>query len=306
MKSEVKTVNELISVVISTYKRDKELERAIKSIINQSYKNIEIIVVDDNGLNSEYQKKVESIVSGYSLYDIKYIVNERNIGGALTRNKGINVAKGNYIAFLDDDDEYYKDKIEEQIKLFKENYKLALVYCYTESYNEHNKKIREYKYDYSGNCLIDAMYDCIAATSQWMCKKEALIKVGSFSDVPSKQDSTVIIKLLNAGYEIDRVPKVLVRYNEHSKMRISSGGINNIKGEISLRNLCRSLYVDINSSDILRIEGSFSYRLSKLYIKNNFYEKLKIEMNTLRYINKGRWVKIIILKNIKMIQEFIN
>ncbi len=297
-------MNELVSVIISTYKRDNELERAINSVINQTYKNIEIIVVDDNGYNSEYQKRVQKIIDKFSNYSINYIVNKNNVGGALSRNNGIYEAKGRYIAFLDDDDEYYTEKVEEQLNLLESNNRLALVYCYTESFDENNKKIKEYKNDYSGNCLAQAMYDCIAATSQWMCRKDSLLKVGCFSDVPSKQDSTVIIKLLNAGFEIGRVPKILVRYNEHCKSRISSGGINNIKGELALRNLCRSLYNEITSTDILGIESSFSYRLSKLYMKNRIYDTLYEELKTVRYIDKIKWIKLIILGNIYKIKYF--
>ncbi len=74
-------MDELISVIISTYKREEELDRAIRSVLNQTYKNIEIIVVDDNGKNSIWQKKVESIINKYSYNnkEFKYIVNEKNI-----------------------------------------------------------------------------------------------------------------------------------------------------------------------------------------------------------------------------------
>ena len=161
----------LISVVISTYKREKELIRAIDSVLAQSYKNIEIIVVDDNGKNNEFQIKTEKIMRNYSQHrNIKYIPNEKNLGGALARNVGIENCNGEYIAFLDDDDQYYENKLKKQIQLFNldKSGDLALVYCYTESYDENNKKLREYNYDFVGNCLVEAMTDCIAATSQWL------------------------------------------------------------------------------------------------------------------------------------------
>lgn len=288
-------MNELISVVISTYKREKELERAIKSVLEQTYKNIEIIVVDDNGLNSEFQIKVNNILNKYKNYkNIKYIINEKNMGGSLSRNIGIENSKGTYIAFLDDDDEYYPLKLEKQFNLFKKsnNKKLALVYCYTDSYDENNVKLYEYKYNYVGNCLVDAMCGCIAATSQWLCKKEYLLDVERFTDVPSKQDSTVILKLLDKGYEVDRVKEVLVKYNEHSNERISSGGPKNIKGEELLRILCRSLYYKINSNEVLKVEEAFSYRLSKLYLKNKCKNEFIAEMKTLKLLNKKNWIKI--------------
>ncbi|MBW9145259.1 glycosyltransferase family 2 protein [Clostridium sp. CM027] len=302
-------MEELISVVIATYKREKELERSIKCVLNQTYKNIEIIVVDDNGLNSLWQLQVQKLMEKYKNHNnIKYIINESNMGGSLTRNVAIENAKGAYIAFLDDDDEYYPTKLEKQINLFKEsnNPKLALVYCYTDSYDENNKKLYEYRYDYRGNCLVDAMYDCIAATSQWLCRKECLLEVENFTDVPCKQDSTVIIKLLNKGYEVDRVPEVLLRYNEHSNIRISAGGIKNIKGEKLLRDFCRSLYYKLESYQILQVEVSFSFRLSKLYIKNKLSNELYVEMKTLKLVNKKMWLKILVYYYLKKHMKFLN
>lgn len=298
----VNNVNELISVVIPTYKREKELDRALNSVFNQTYKNIEIIVVDDNGQNSEFQSKVQRIIEKYKEEkNIRYIINETNSGGALARNVGIINANGNYIAFLDDDDEYYSTKLEKQLKVFEENNnpKLALVYCYTASYDENNNKLAEYKYDYRENCLARVMYDCIAATSQWMCKKECLLDVGNFTDVPSKQDTTLMLKLLNKGYEVGRVDDILVRYNEHSNERISSGGSKNIKGEELLRDFCRTLYYKIKSYEVIKIEASFSYRLSRLYLKNKQLNKFEDELKTLFLVSKKKWLKTLMYKYLK-------
>lgn len=295
-------MKELVSIIISTYKREHELERAINSVLNQTYENYEIIIVDDNGRGSKEQQLTEKIIEKYKNHkNIRYICNEVNLGGSLARNAGIYIAKGEYIAFLDDDDQYYPKKLEEQMKLFKyeSNPKLALVYCYTDSYNEDNKLIDTYRNDYIGNCLVDAMKTCIAATSQWLCKKDFLIDVGCFSDVPSKQDCNLIIKLLSKGYEVNRVPEVLVRYNEHSNERISSGSTKNILGEVLLRDLCRNLYSKVESSDIIDIESSFSYRLSKLYVKNKIYDKFNIEMKTLKSVSKKHWLKLNLYYHLK-------
>lgn len=289
-------MKDLISVIIPTYKRELELKRAIDSVLNQTYKNIEIIVVDDNGIGSEWQKKSQKIMKNYiKNKNIQYICNKSNLGGALTRNIGIEKSKGKYIAFLDDDDEYYSTKLEKQINVFKkqDNPKLALVYCYSESYDEHNNKLNEYKYEYNGNCLFESMCNCIAATSQWLCIREYLINVNKFSDVPSKQDSTLTIKLLNNGYEIDKVSEILVKYNEHSKERISNGGVKNIEGEEILREFCRGIYNKLSSFQILRVECESSFRLGKLYVKNKIYDKALSEIKILRYLDKKKFIKLL-------------
>ena len=110
-------MNDKVSIIIPTYKRSDLLERAIKSVINQTYKNIEIIVVDDNVNNSKEHLQNLKIIEKYP--QIIYIKNKKNLGGGLTRNVGIKASTGEYIAFLDDDDEFYPTKIEKQYQLYK-------------------------------------------------------------------------------------------------------------------------------------------------------------------------------------------
>ena len=90
----------LVSVIITTCKREpKMLKRAIDSVINQTYKKIEIIVVDDSPSDYELREQVEELVLSYGT--IKYIKNSKNIGAALSRNVGIEASEGEFIAFLD-------------------------------------------------------------------------------------------------------------------------------------------------------------------------------------------------------------
>ena len=111
-------MEELVSVIIPTHKRFEELFRAIDSVIKQTYSNIEIIVVDDNSQDKGLRNRIKEKIKKYS-ENIQYIENETNLGGAKSRNVGIEKARGEYISFLDDDDEYYPEKIEKQYKLYK-------------------------------------------------------------------------------------------------------------------------------------------------------------------------------------------
>lgn len=111
-------VKDKVSVVIPTYKRPEMLERAIMSVKKQTYGNIEIIVVDDNGEGTKEQIETKRIIEQFS--DVKYIVHAKNKGGSAARNSGWKVASGNYITFLDDDDEILEDKIFLQVKRLEE------------------------------------------------------------------------------------------------------------------------------------------------------------------------------------------
>lgn len=259
----------LVSVIIPTYKRTDALKAALESILKQTYENLEIIVVDDNGVGSKEQKSVEAIIEQYKENPkIRYVKNEKNMGGAAARNVGIEAAKGEYLAFLDDDDEYYPEKIEKQLQVFlnSDSDKLALVYCDVEHVGRNNHVDCVVRKRHRGNCLYEAIEDdCIASTSMWLVKKSMLESVGNFSIVPCKQDSTVILKLLEKGYEVDFVPEVLCSYhNVASGVRISLGP-KKVEGELMFYDACCKLYDRMTPKQIRYIEFSFAKRLYILY-----------------------------------------
>ena len=110
----------LVSVIIPTYLRPTNLCRAIDSVLNQTYKNIEIIVVDDNGKGSYNQIETRKVITPYlCLVNFSYLVHEENRNGAVARNTGLKYSHGEYIAFLDDDDEFLPSKIELQVNALK-------------------------------------------------------------------------------------------------------------------------------------------------------------------------------------------
>ncbi|MCD8089330.1 MAG: glycosyltransferase [Clostridiales bacterium] len=108
----------MVSIIIPTYKGEDIIKNAVESVLNQTYSDIEVIVVDDNGRGTEHQintEKILSVFSGDSRF--KYIAHEKNKNGSAARNTGISHSKGEYIGFLDDDDIFLKDKIEKQVNI---------------------------------------------------------------------------------------------------------------------------------------------------------------------------------------------
>ena len=274
---------ELVSIVITTYGRSTTLRRAIQSAISQTYRNIEIIVVDDNK-DKAIREEVIRTISSIDDSRIKLVLNAVNMGGALARNEGIKAANGRYVAFWDDDDEYLPQRIEKQVEVFEKNKekKLAMVYCYCIQMKE-TQIIHKYKNDYIGNCVYEGMLDCIAATSQWMCKKDALTTVGMFTDTPCKQDSYLLLKFLVNGYEIDRVAECLSIYHTDLMNRISNSGGHKkrIVGEENLRNLCRKHYDMLSKRQIEEVEYRASCRLAEHYYGANDYSSFKREMKNI-------------------------
>src|SRR5690554_2250310 len=108
------------SVIIPTFSRPVFLKRALESVFNQTWSNIELIVVDDNGKGSLNQLLTEKVVEEYTRRrDFQYLMHSVNQKGAAARNTGSKHAAGEFITFLDDDDELMPIKIEWQVEILK-------------------------------------------------------------------------------------------------------------------------------------------------------------------------------------------
>ena len=109
---------DLISIIIPYYKKKKFIKAAVNSVLKQTYKNIEIVLIYDDVEKDDlnYIKSIKNLDSR-----IRLIINNKNCGAGFSRNNGIKFSKGNYIAFLDSDDIWLKNKLEKQISFLKKN-----------------------------------------------------------------------------------------------------------------------------------------------------------------------------------------
>lgn len=160
----------LVSVVVPVYNASRFLSRTINSVLAQTYQNFEIIIVDDCSTDDSL-----SIAQNFAKQDsrIQLLHNPKNIGVAETRNRGINEAKGEYIAFLDSDDVWLPQKLERQMALAKRT-DADIVYCSYEFIDENDKRLRRpfvvpERTDYS-QMLSSSVIGCSAA----MIKTETL------------------------------------------------------------------------------------------------------------------------------------
>lgn len=258
----------LISVVIPTYKRSGKLERAILSVEKQTYKNVEIIVVDDNAEFQDCRKTVEEIVKNHP--KVRLIQNNKNLGGALSRNNGVKKSNGDFIAFLDDDDEYRKDKLEKQLKQYikRNDSNIGLIFC-------NNDWV-----DFNKNIFYQHMCKILATTSNWFIPKKVIEGVGYFENTPNEQDTIMLLKILGNGYSVDCVREDLVVRTRHD----SESGISGIKpknavGINNLRNWCRKYYSELdNKQQIRKVEQLLSCKLVANYVYNNKISKAWMEL----------------------------
>jgi len=128
-------MKKLVSVLIPTYGGGDYLQRTVDSVLAQTYSTFEVIVIDDNGLGTENQKKTQAAMDYYKDDNrVIYLCHEVNRNGSAARNTGFAHSKGDYICLLDDDDEYTPEKLERQVAGLEQHPECGLTYCTREMY----------------------------------------------------------------------------------------------------------------------------------------------------------------------------
>jgi len=207
----------LVSVVIPTYNRASLLERALRSVFNQTYNNLEIIVVDDASSD-----ETSDVVKTIHDERVRYLRHDTNRGGSAARNTGIRAACGEYIAFLDDDDEWESVKTEEQLRILEgQNYDAVL--CTSD---EHGARLSKFE----GKKIIDQEdlrrgRFTAGGTGVLMAKIDVMKETMFDENLPRYQDWDVFIRI-GQKYQIGYINEPFIRYNEGAHDRISNKIIN--------------------------------------------------------------------------------
>jgi len=207
----------LVSVIIPTFKRADSLKRAVDSVLNQKYQNIELIVVDDNDSNSEDRVKTEKIMKKYQKNkNIKYIKHEYNKNGAAARNTGIQNSLGEYVSFLDDDDEFHKEKILLQVNCLE---KLSEDWggCYTKFIRKKGNKIIdrgiESREGHLGVEILKGNF-YISSGSNMLLRKSLIDDLGGFNEqFERKQDLEFLIRVCEKS-KIAHVDSICLTINK--------------------------------------------------------------------------------------------
>ncbi|MBE9228367.1 glycosyltransferase family 2 protein [Phormidium sp. LEGE 05292] len=200
-----------VTVLIPAYNRKHLLSKAIESVLNQTYQDYELIVLDDGSTDGTAEWMAENYPS------VKLVRSETNLGAAEIRNQGIKLARGKFIAFLDSDDRWKPNCLELQIKNLKENPDAVLSYC---DYIEILPDGREYTYDYKfpknyptmRNFLMDTV---IRSMSLVVASKEAIVQAGGLSkNLKISHDRELYLRMLYFG-KVIKTPERLVFYVMH-------------------------------------------------------------------------------------------
>lgn len=201
-----------VSVIIPTHNRASLLAVAVQSVLAQTFQDFEILIVDDASTDN-----TKEVVSALSDNRIRYFRRDMSGGDAVARNLGIANSKGEYIAFLDDDDSWLPEKLDLQMNLFKiSTFPIGGVHAGYMKIDLKSQKIVGLKFaEERGDIFNSILGENLINTSSVVIKKECIEEVGVFDEsIPWCSDQDLWIRI-SEKYHWDCVKEALVKYGEH-------------------------------------------------------------------------------------------
>lgn len=185
-------MKDLVSVVIPVYNREKTIVRAVKSVLNQTYKNIEVIIVDDCSSDNS-RVVIENAFSENN--NVRYICLEKNSGACVARNRGVQLSKGKYVAFLDSDDAFLPNKIEKQISFLCETNAQLCATDYIRYRKDGSEETVKTKPGSQEEVYNELLYCNFITTGTLLGYKECFVDVPFDESLPRYQDWDLVLRL---------------------------------------------------------------------------------------------------------------
>lgn len=239
-----------VSVIIPVYNSSKYIKECLDSVIKQTYKNLEIILVDDKSSDNSIE-----IIKSYNDKRIKLIELENNVGAAISRNKGIEASTGDYLCFLDSDDFWKLNKIEKQIKFIKNREFIYAGYTYYKRGKTHNVKVPKH-IDYKESLKNTTIFTSTVMFNMNKLKKEDIY----MPDIKRGQDQATWWKVLKKGITAYGIDEVLAFYRVGEKSLSSN----------KLKALKRTWYI-LKREELGKTKTLYCYLC---YIKNAIKRRL--------------------------------
>lgn len=220
----------LVSIIVPTQNRAELLLRAIESIVNQTYHHWECLVVDDGSVDNTAQ-----IIESNRDSRIHFFRHDDIRGASAARNTGISHARGSFVAFLDDDDEWLPTKLEKQLNLIQRlSTDYGMVYCWMDYYDSRGDKIKEHHplyRDYVFPYVLDEQR--IGGCPTLLVRRTVMDELGGFDETLLRGNDGDFIRRVCRNYLVDFVPEALVRVNvDHGHLRISNTSEKGLKNAI--------------------------------------------------------------------------
>ncbi|WP_218813696.1 glycosyltransferase family 2 protein [Rickettsiella endosymbiont of Dermanyssus gallinae] len=213
----------LFSIILTTYNRSQLLPRAIRSVLQQTFSDFELIIIDDHSTDN-----TQSVVAEFTDNRITYIQQDHNQGVSTARNTGIKQAKGEYLCFLDDDDEYLPAFLQEIFQCIEKKKKpfigfirVGIAKIFTSDNLEHKNattKTQIWHLAQEKNLLFITKMDYVGLVYHRLCFKRA----GIFNpEMIFAEDLDVVLRMLEANISYTSIPKVLLNMYIHQQSSLS-------------------------------------------------------------------------------------
>lgn len=220
----------IVTVIVTTYQREPSLVvRAVSSVCNQTYRNLEIIVVDDSPEGYAERMNVHEAVKKIGDPRITYLFNEKNIGACASRNRAIENSSGEFIMYVDDDDELLEPCVEKRLEKFTDP-KVGLVYsdCFTVD-EEKNETKRTNQAKHAG-MVFDALIEENFIYAFPTVRRECFEACGMFDiKMRAAQDYEMWLRIAEK-YQVDYVDEPLAIVHLHTGERISTNPAKKVEG----------------------------------------------------------------------------
>ena len=276
-------MNPLISIVIPTFNREHLILDAIETCVLQTYRPLEIVVVDD-GSTDRTVGFVQNWSNGSSHKDVTLkIIKQENKGGNVARNNGIKNATGEFIAFLDSDDIWNITKLEKQYEFIIQANTIGGVYCGLRQVEvESGKVISDNKRNYTEGFILSHLLikDVTAPTSAFLIRKKVFDEVGGFDKtLQARQDWDMWIRLA-VKYEIRAVHENLMDLRHHKGTRTASDPHKEINAYIKIRQKYQYL-LDKQPINIQKeAKANFYKRLGRVHFHHNISKRIAFSYYT--------------------------
>ena len=268
----------LVSVIIPVFNRFQYVKRAVDSVLAQSYKNWEIIIVDD------CSSQIYSLDSNWTS-NIKLIRNDINLGSGLSRQNALKVAKGEFVAFLDSDDFYHPDFLKETVFNLISNIEVIGVYVYSQ-FTLNN----QIKSQIIASNIMPTLFEHKRpwTTCSWLWRKN---EIAQWKSLRTNQDSLFEIDNSLVNNKINCIPLVLCYIDKDTKEN-TIDLVGNLMGELN-----RNFVVNYALNNYLKFKEDNKFNKIKLEILNRIYF---VSTKLIKYGEK----QLIFKNGIKLIQNY--
>ncbi|EME3971788.1 glycosyltransferase family 2 protein [Vibrio fluvialis] len=285
----------LVSVLMPAYNVDRYIHEAIDSILKQSYKNFELIIIDDGSIDSTF-----AIAEKFALIDPRIVLirNDINSNIVYSLNRGLSISKGKFILRMDSDDKCEPKRLENLINFLESNLEYDLVGTSITAIDENGVNIGKSIYYSSYEKLLKNIKYCTPVSHIWLARKDIYTELGGYRDIPGAEDYDFLLRMVTRGKKFTNLESDF-SYSVRLNRQGNTSSLLGVK-QLKLKKYVYSLFkerqikfTDNYSKDKMLNYVNSSKLINKLHDISNFYlNKAIVEKSKNNYL-KVSWYLLI-------------